>query len=149
MPDLKLLRIATTFLGVVVSWYSTITSFINFYQVEGTIFKIIDCAVPNPITTPCFWGAVAFLVVFIWSLKLYVDNKNSNQILYFLVFCVLFGWSSFYIENWTTILQRNGIVAPCPVGKSPFLSACFFGSVLFTISLLLTFVSIRANKREI
>ena len=77
--NLQKFRFIGAFLGVCVSWYATITNFIAFYNIEGTIFKIKDCVLPNPIVTPCFWGAVAFIVTLYFSYKLLKKHNPKHE----------------------------------------------------------------------
>ena len=135
---LKKLRSLTLLAGVFVSWYATISAFIRFNEIEGTIFKFQDCTLPNPVTTPCFWGAIAFLIAFAWSIKLLakVNEKHEKYLFYLLIASVLFAWVNFAIELKGVEPTPNSPFSPCPVTTTnPFLSPCFFGSILFTISM--------------
>ena len=137
----KKTRVGALVLGVLVSFYATITAFANFYQYEGTIFKIKDCILPNPVTTPCFWGALAFLAAFILAVKNLKKSsaKFEKYFMYFMVACVLFAWGNFAIELKGVEPTPGALIAPCPAsGKNPFLTPCFFGSILFTASLILS-----------
>lgn len=137
------------FAGVAVSWITTINSFVNFYRIEGTLFKIKDCAVPNPIVTPCFWGALAFIAGAYWAIKLNkeADAGKEKGFLYFIIFCILFAWSNFLVEVLKIDYKIGGVISPCPVAySSPWVSACFFGSVLFTLSGLTTLLIVKSKK---
>ncbi len=139
---LRKLRIGFLFSGVLVSWTTTLAAFMNFYRLEGTLFKIKDCIIPNPVTTPCFWGALAFMGALIWSLYLLKNNneKSDRYLFYFLIGCVIFAWGNFTVELMGITPKPGALIAPCPAtGTNPFLSACFFGSVLFTLSLTTNF----------
>lgn len=139
---LKKVRLIVFALGVLVSWSTTINAFIAFYNIEGTIFKFQDCALPNPITTPCFWGALAFLAGLIWSYKLLKkeNKKQEKYMLIFLVACVLFAWGNFAVELKGVPPTPGNVFTPCPATtQNPFLSACFFGSVLFSLALVISY----------
>jgi hypothetical protein len=155
LVNLKKLRFVTLLFGILVSWTATIKAFINFYNIEGTIFKIKDCLIPNPVVTPCFWGSLAFFLAAIWAYKL--KNKESlrkeNYFLYFMAGSFVFAWSNFVIELIGVTPKPGSIIAPCPATtSSPFTGACFFGSILFTFSLILTYwaiiVSRNSNRRQ-
>ncbi len=149
--NIKLARFLVLVAGVGVSWFATITNFVAFYNIEGTIFKIKDCLLPNPVVTPCFWGALAFVFAAIWSYKLYKKEnlKHEKYFLYFMVGCVLFAWSNFTIELMGVTPKPGAIVAPCPATtSSPFVSPCFFGSVLFTFGMALTYIISRKVKNN-
>jgi len=142
------LRVIVLLGGIAVSWTAVINAFVNFYNIEGTIFKIKDCVIPNPITTPCFWGALAFLGGTYWAYKLYKSkNKSERYFLYFMIFCILFAWINFVIELRGVTPKPGALIAPCPAAPyGPFLSPCFFGSILFTLSFLLTCFLYRKRK---
>lgn len=136
-------RLVVLLLGVFVSWTTTIQAFINFYNLEGTIFKIKDCVIPNPIVTPCFWGSLAFAGGLVWAYKKYKSEKVTSEkyFFYFMIAANIFAWSNFAIELKGITPEPGALVAPCPTtATSPFLSACFFGSVLFTLSLIATYL---------
>lgn len=143
MNKYKKIRVGILILGVLVSWYATLFAFFDFYQNEGTIFKIKDCILPNPVTTPCFWGALAFLVALIMAVKTLKKSsvKFERYFMYFMIACVIFAWGNFVIELRGVEPKPGAIITPCPAsGKNPFLSPCFFGSILFTTSLLLSHI---------
>jgi len=142
LVEYKKIRIVALALGVIVSWYATIGAFAQFYQYEGTLFKIKDCILPNPITTPCFWGALAFFIALVLAVKFFKKSnvKFETYFIYFMIASVLFAWGNFAIELKGIEPVPGAIIAPCPAsGKNPFLTPCFFGSVLFTSSLLLSY----------
>lgn len=144
------LRVILLLAGIAVSWVAVINSFVNFYNVEGTIFKIKDCLIPNPITTPCFWGALAFLGGTMWAYKLHKNSniKKEKYFFYFITFCILFAWSNFAIELRGVTPKPGAIIAPCPAAPyGPFLSPCFFGSILFTLTFLLNFYVLKKSSK--
>lgn len=146
--------------GTVFAWYTVYQDYARFYNIEGTIFKIQDCVLPNPVTTPCFWGAWAFLIGLIWSWKLMkrfpdstIARKQKNLVL-FLVAGTIFAWTnairgiiSFYENQGKPTIGCSGLLV-----TSPFTTACFYGSVLFLASLLAAVVTlavlIRRKQKE-
>lgn len=149
--DYRILRVLTIVAGVIVSWYATISAFINFYDFEGTIFKIKDCVLPNPVVTPCFWGSLAFFIALVWAYKLHnkASLRGEKYFFYFMILCVLFAWSNFAVEFKGIEPPSGSIVAPCPANKTnPFLTPCFFGSIIFTISFFVSHLIVRNSKGE-
>lgn len=115
------------------------TEFSQFYTLEGTLFKLQNCIVPNPVTTACFWGAVAFVVGFVWvavMLRKPLVEKPSKKLWWFLLACTLFAWGNFARQLWL-YTYKPGSSGQCFAGTGPWQSACFYGSVLF----LLTFIA--------
>ena len=45
--------------GPVIARSTVLLAFIRFYRAQGTLLKITNCRFPNPISTPCFYGAIA------------------------------------------------------------------------------------------
>ncbi|MFC1649679.1 hypothetical protein ACFL2C_03150 [Patescibacteria group bacterium] len=141
--QLKKTRLAYLLLGSIIAWYETISKFAAFYGNEGTLFKVKDCVIPNPITTPCFWGATAFVIALILAYKFYKKSskKFEKYFLWFMIACVLFAWGNFAVELRGVQPVPGALIAPCTANPvSPFLSACFFGSILFTLSLISTYL---------
>jgi hypothetical protein len=94
----KLLKILTLVLlgGTIFAWYTVAQDFIRFKNIQGTIFKVSDCLIPNPVTTACFYGAFGFLAAVIWSYKIlkFVGERRVAHVKYLLLFtvgCVLIG----------------------------------------------------------
>lgn len=145
---LRKMRVVFLFLGVLVSWYATISSFIKFYSYEGTIFRIKDCVIPNPVTTPCFWGALAFAGGLVWAYQKFgkETKKFEKNFLYFMIFSIIFAWSNFAIELKGIKPNPGALFTVCVPTGSPFTSACFFGSILFTLSFLATLILVRRKK---
>ncbi len=140
-------------LGSVIAWVTNVQGFRVFYDLEGTIFKFQDCVITNPFLTPCFWGATAFVVLFVWSLFLLrKSNQNKQQkhlslLLPILFGCMLFGWGNVVIEAVRFYGNPPGVITGCG-GKpllNPFTSSCFFGSILFTLSF---FLVLWLNKKK-
>jgi hypothetical protein len=146
---LRKLRIVFLLLGVFVSWFATLSAFREFYGYEGTIFKIRDCVIPNPVTTPCFWGALAFAGGLVWAYKRYGSEtkKFEKNFLYFMIFSIIFAWSNFVIELRGVEPKPGSLIAPCQASANPFTSACFFGSILFTLSFLTTLLLVKKLQK--
>lgn len=152
ITNLKKLRIVFLLLGSIIAWYETISKISEFYDNEGTLFKVKDCVIANPITTPCFWGATAFVIATILAIR-YYHKSSKNFEKYFLVFmiaCVIFAWGNFAIELVGVTPKPGAIITVCQANPtSPFLSACFFGSILFTLSLVTTYlIRVSSNKTK-
>ena len=43
------------------------------------MFEWSDCVVTNPLLTPCFYGALAFLAAFVWALVLLRSARAAGQ----------------------------------------------------------------------
>lgn len=142
------------FIGTVFAWFTVYSDFTRFYNIYGNITRIKNCIVPNPITTPCFYGAFAFLGGFIWSLyilKLLKERKVSHQkkLTIFLIAGTIFAWSNLAIEVYNFYLQKTGTKVSCSgvATDNIFATACFIGSMLFLGSLIISLIINRKNKQ--
>jgi hypothetical protein len=148
--NLEKVRVGLLTAGAMIATSSVVAAFYRFYGSEGTIFKIKDCAIPNPITTPCFWGALAFIFATVWAYNSLYKKTNGKKFLYFLIFCVIFAWSNFYIELEEVSVPKGSLLAPCPATtQNPYTSPCFAGSVLFTLSALTTLFILKVKEKKV
>lgn len=127
--------------GSIFSGWTIYIDFQRFYQLEGTVFKIKDCFIPNPVTTPCFYGFFAFLLAFVWSIQHFrqqtSSKKRQKHLNIFLVAANLFAWTNFFIiaiPYWQN--PGGGVSCSGVTFSNPFETACFIGSVIFFIALL-------------
>lgn len=131
--------------GAVFAWYTTVQNFARFYRFEGTLFKIHNCAIPNPVTEPCFYGAVAFLIAFVWMLQILRAPAAGRQLRYlfwFLAAGVIFAWVNVAREFAAFYTAKGAPVVGCSATLivNPFTTPCFVGASIFLLSLLLTAV---------
>jgi len=140
--------------GTAFSWYTVFTEFQGFYTNEGTIFKIADCIEPNPVTTPCFYGAIAFAVALVMSLII-MNRKEiarfislQKNLLVLLIAGTVFAWSNFGFEISKYLTTPRGGYVGCSGAANPFLTACFIGSVIFTLALITAVLTNRKVKKE-
>jgi len=54
-------------LGTVFSWFTS-SSTTAVLRCRGHVFEVAGCAVDDPLVTPCFYGALAFLAALLWQL---------------------------------------------------------------------------------
>lgn len=121
--------------GVFFSWTKLIGQFTYFYDMYGTIFKIRDCIIPNPMVTACFYGSIALLVAFIWSVTLIqsYSHKSQKYLSYLLYFGVVFALSVIAYEflEYYHIISLGGNAVSCSPGTFPLKTPCFYGMLFF------------------
>ncbi len=134
------------FLGSVFAWFTVYTDFVRFYNLYGSVTRIKDCVIPNPVTTPCFYGAFAFLVAFIWSVYIYLVSRPKKisiqkKLTILLIGSTIFAFSNlaleiykFYFSQTTSKVSCSGVPA-----ESIFTTPCFIGSMFFLGALILAF----------
>ncbi len=141
-----------TLAGAIFAGGSVTRDFVAFYGYEGTLFKIADCVTPNPVTRPCFYGSLAFVAAFAWTLLLLrrPDGRRSLRWLtVFLVGCVLFALSNLTLEMYRFYAAPVGSAIGCSgaVIQNPFATPCFIGSCLFVASLAASLLALRFSRQ--
>lgn len=116
--------------------YSTIyTDFKRFYS--------LNCTTINPIFTPCFYGAFAFLVGFVLSVK----RNQQRNLNYLLIAGTIFAWGNFayeLIKFYSAKVVEKTSCSGVPT-QNPFTTACFYGATIF-LAALITALMIRRKK---
>jgi len=141
--------------GTIFAWFTVYTDFSRFYNLYGSITKISGCIIPNPVTTPCFYGAFAFLGAFIWSLYVLKFSKekkiiHQKRLNILLIASTIFAWSNLALEIYHFYLQQTGSKISCSgvATDSIFTTACFIGSMLFLGALIISLAINRKNKND-
>lgn len=127
--------------GVIWSWANTIQSFIKFYGYEGTIIKFSNCIIPNPLTEPCFYGAVGFVVALVWTIIVYrkIAQGKINRLVHSLWLFISAGTIFAYYNvtrEFTAFYTSPATALGCsavPI-TNPFLTPCFTGAALYLLS---------------
>ena len=150
----KKVLIGVLFVGTVFAWYTVIQDFIRFYNFEGTVFKVTDCIIPNPVTTPCFYGSWAFLIALIWAITIIrqkdpiVQKKNQVRLTWFLVAGTLFAWGNFLkgLIKFYANQGRPTVGCSGQLVSNPFTTPCFIGAVIFLCALVVALIISRKKK---
>jgi hypothetical protein len=139
--------------GTVIAWSTVTLGFIRFYRAEGTILKFTNCALPNPLTTPCFYGAIAFVLALLWAASLASGAKprvrGYEGLWWLLLASTIFGWSNVAYEFWRWGQSPTGFIVSCTTESisSPFQSPCLYGSTMFLGAWLSVDLIARAGRR--
>ena len=144
----------TLFGGTIFAWYTVFNDFLLFYNAEGTFLKVTDCVIPNPVVTPCFYGAFAFLTTFIWSLFLLGFSRarlkiNQKYLFWFMIGGTIFAWGNFIPQLIEFVRADMQPILGCSgqVTTNPFTTACFIGSAIFLLALIISFIVYRLGKK--
>lgn len=140
------------FIGTGFAWFTVYSDFSRFYKFYGSLTRIQNCVIPNPVTTPCFYGAFAFLFGFIWSLLILRRNTESRfiqqkKLNILLIAGTVFAWGNFAYETIKFYLVKNGPKVSCSgvPTNNILLTSCFYGSVIFLCSLIISLIIIRKD----
>ena len=145
--------IITLLAGTIIAWYHVIKQFAVFYGFEGTIFKVQDCLMPNPVTTPCFYGSFGFLIALIIAIKFFKKKPTSKSAGWFSLYLLagsIFAWFNAgqdLIEYYS--LPVGGTFVGCSgvTITNPFSTACFMGACLFLIAFIISLVLYKQSKK--
>ena len=139
--------------GTLFAYFTLFEDFSRFYQNEGTFFKFTGCIVPNPLLTPCFYGAFVFLLGFIYSLFILRGEdqfkRTHQRYLMFLALAgTIFAWgNSLYGVYKFYVLNINTGCSGVPT-TSPFMTPCMIGAIIFTLALIVT-VALRRKQSTV
>lgn len=151
---LPLLASIVLFCGTVFAWYTTYTDFNRFFIYGGSWLQFSGTIYPHPATTPCFYGAFAFLAAFVWSLLILRDHnvaerkKQQKYLLWFLVAGNVFAWANALsqIVRFYTAAPGEKVGCSGVLITNPFATSCFYGSSLFLLSLVVAYVLFRFEE---
>ena len=125
------------FSGVLFAWSTVASDYIKFTNNQAA----------NPITTPCFYGAIGFAVFYVFSLYILFTQKNflklQKYLVIFLFAGTLFGWGNFIIELCRFYIFKNPTTCSGGFGSNPFLTPCFIGSLLYLLSFVVGTITYR------
>lgn len=142
-------------IGTVFSWTTLVFNYSRFFASGGHVLELSGCAVTNPIMTPCFYGALAFLAAFVWAIIILRSDpgtvlKKQLALQWLLVAGTLFAWGNFAYEVYRFMLPQTAASAfSCPSADeviNPLMTACFFGALIFLSALLVSILNIRAHR---
>ncbi len=140
--------------GTIFSWYTVYNDFARFYGVYQTVFRVNNCIIPNPVVTPCFYGAFAFLGAFIWSILILKKSEEKHptqyrNLIYLLIGSNIFAWSNFLLQLLKFLRAGSKPVIGCSgqLMTNPFTTPCFIGSAFFVGALIVCSLIVIKNKK--
>ena len=136
--------------GVLFSWGALMGQFGRFYDMYGTFFRFRECVIPNPMATPCFYGAMAFLASFVWATFLVINFRAGSQkwLSRLLLFGVVFALSVLSYEFLQYYHLLGGPIISCTPGVPPWQTPCFVGFLFFVGAFTVSLFVIKRQKVE-
>jgi len=144
-------------IGTVFSWTTLVFDYRRFFTSGGHLLQISGCAVANPVVTPCFYGALAFLASMIWAIIILRSSTESivarqRNLQYLLAAGVVFAWGNLIYEAYLYMQVQPATSAfSCPSGDepiNPLLTPCFYGALIFLIALIISILIRRSAARR-
>lgn len=153
-----LLRVqaAVLALGTAFSWAVLFFDYRRFFASGGHVLQFSGCAVANPLATPCFYGALAFLAAFLWALailrapaKAIATRQLGLQ--WLLGAGTAFAWGNFAYLGYRFLQPSPAAAAfscpPAEAAANPLTAPCFYGALIFLAALLVSLAIRRAWRR--
>ena len=150
----KLLWLQTLVLlaGSIFAWYTVYMDFVRFYGMYQSLTRIQNCVIPNPMTTPCFYGAFAFVGAFIWAAIIQKLPRTKqviqqSRLVLLLIGSTIFAWSNLGVEIYNFYFKAQGDKISCSgvATDNIFTTPCFIGSVIFLTALVISLIIIKKN----
>ena len=145
MKKYYLTQIALLVFGNLVAWKAVYDDFSRFFGAGGKLLQVAGCTVPNPVTTPCFYGAFGFLGTLIWAIMIFKKTdivakvRQEHYLSWLLVGCALFGGFNF-TKLYLAFINGSQIGCSGAPMTSPFVTPCFYGASIFLVTLIFSWL---------
>ena len=139
--------------GAAFAWTTVLGDVSRFVAAGGRLTQFRGCSVPNPLGTPCFYGAVLFVVALVWAIAqlqaVEPARRAQRQLAGMLGAGTLFAWGNFGWEMWRFWHRAGGEFKSCSgtLAVHPIHTPCFTGAVLYLAALLAALLAARVLAR--
>ncbi len=149
------LQVVVLAIGTAFAWYTLADDYRRYFSAGGRMFEWSGCVVINPLLTPCFYGAFAFLAAFVWALVLLRSapeavTRRQRGLNRLLVAGTVFAWGNFAYEMFLYSAQRPASAFSCPppgeAAIHPLMMPCFYGAWIFLAALAVSRSILRARS---
>jgi len=147
-------QVAVLALGSVFSWLTLFIDYRRFFAAGGHVFEASGCAVANPLVTPCFYGALAFLAAFFWAAAVLrsapeVMTRRQRGLNWLLTAGTVFAWGNFAYEVYRFNQPQPSVSAfSCPKEAAlvhPLMTPCFYGAMIYLAALVVSMIILRTH----
>jgi hypothetical protein len=139
--------------GTLFAWTTVLADFRRFFQAGGALERFTGTTYPHPALTPCFYGAILFLVALAWAVTLPAEpperrRRAVRQLTGMLVLGTLFAWGNFGYELYRYYQPHAGPYLSCSgtVAAHPVYTPCFVGALIYLTALVVALVG--AGRRR-
>jgi len=142
--------------GSIFAWFTVFGDFERFLGAGYPITQFSGCSVPNPLATPCFYGAIVFLITLGWSVSILLASngyqkkiKNQKGLNYLLIAGTLFAWGNFGYQLYLFYKPGAGEYIGCSgvAASHPIHTPCFYGAVFYLTALIISIIIIKTHKK--
>lgn len=147
-------QVALLALGTAFSWLTLFIDYRRFFAAGGRVLEVSGCAVANPIMTPCFYGALAFLAAFLWAIAVLRSvpeavTQRQRGLNWLLTAGTVFAWGNFAYEVYRFSQPQPAASAfSCPkdvAAVHPLMTACFYGAMIYLAALVVSMFILRSR----
>ncbi len=148
------LQVALLAVGTAFSWFTLFVDYRRFFAAGGEVFELSACAVANPVVTPCFYGALAFLAALVWAVAVLrsrpeTATRRQRGLRWLLSAATVFAWVNFAYEVYRFSRPQPAPSAfSCPKGDAlvhPMMTPCFYGALIYLSALVVSMLVLRAR----
>jgi hypothetical protein len=148
-------QVAVLAVGTAFSWTVLLFNYRAFFASGGRVVELSGCAVTNPVMTPCFYGALAFFIAFIWAIAILRAAPDAapgreRGLQWLLIAGTLFAWGNLGYETYRFLQPHPAPSAfSCPTGEiapNPLTTSCFYGAMLFLAALVVSVLILRKQR---
>jgi len=138
--------------GSLFAWATVLADFRRFFQAGGALGRFTGTLYPHPALTPCFYGAILFLVALTWAVTLAPEPAERRrgvwQLVGMLVLGTVFAWGNFAWELYRYCQPHEGPYLSCSgtVAAHPVYTPCFVGALIYLTALVVTILGVRRAR---
>jgi hypothetical protein len=148
------LQVAMLALGTVFSWTTLVFDYQRFFAAGGHALELSGCLIANPVITPCFYGALAFLAALVWAVVVLrsAPERVANRQLdlqWLLAAGTVFAWGNFGYEVYRYLQAEPVPAFACPPSgpaANPLTLPCFYGALIYTAALAVSALIVRRSR---
>jgi hypothetical protein len=147
------IEIAVLLGGSLFAWATVLADFRRFFQAGGTLGQFTGTTYPHPALTPCFYGAILFLVALTWAVTLPTEpverrRRAVRQLVGTLVLGTVFAWGNFAYELYRYCQPHEGPYLSCSgtVAAHPVYTPCFIGALIYLAALMVAILGARRGR---